>query len=179
MPPQLRQLNVSYVDVQDRLFLKVSTSEDQEYRVWCTRRFTRLLLDRMEESFEKEMFDKPQQAQAVKPAAVPEQARREVAQMQHKQAVKEESFQQDYDAEPVEYPLGEEGLLVTTLKFKNLDDGSVALHLGDNKGKGLSLNLNDELKHQLYELFSRASERADWFSGPAAAAATAGAAVVH
>jgi hypothetical protein len=157
--PQLRQLNVTYVDSEDRLLLKVSTSDEQEYRVWCTRRFTRLLLERLEVVFQEQM---------PAAAAVPQPARKEVAQMQHKQAVKEEAFQQPYQAEPVEYPLGEEGLLVTTLKYKELAKGAVEMHLGDQKGVGVTLNLNAQLQHQLYELFNRAAQRAQWFEAAAA-----------
>ena len=155
MPPQLRQLNVSYIDAEDRLLLKVSTSEDEEYRVWCTRRFTRLLIDRLEETFQKEI---------PSAAAVPEPARREVARMQHKQTVTEESFAQPYQAEPTAYPLGEDGLLVTTLKYSQQPDKTVQLFLGNNKGVGITLNLNEHLKHQLYELFTRATGKADWYT---------------
>jgi hypothetical protein len=166
MPPQLRQLNVSYIETEDRLFLKVSTSEDEEYRVWCTRRFTRVLMDRLEETFQTEMPSS---------AAVPEPARREVARMQHQQSVTEESFQQPYQAEPTGYPLGEDGLLVTSLKYSQQEDKTVQLFLGDNKGVGITLNLNEHLKHQLYELFARAAEKADWYAGVASEVS----AVVH
>ena len=166
MPPQLRQLNVSYIDTEDRLLLKVSTSEDEEYRVWCTRRFTRVLMDRLEETFQTEMPSS---------AAVPEPARREVARMQHQQSVTEESFQQPYQAEPTGYPLGEDGLLVTSLKYNQQADKTVQLFLGDNKGVGITLNLNEHLKHQLYELFARAAEKADWYAGVASEVS----AVVH
>ncbi len=174
--PQLRQINVTYVDLQDRLLLKVSTSEEQEYRVWCTRRYTRLLLDRLEQSFEKEMFEQTKENAAVQPQAVPEQARREVAQMQHKQSVNEQQFQQPYEAQPKEYPLGEQGVLVSTLKYKSTADGIVHMHLADNRGNGVTLNLNEQLKHQVYELFTRAAEKAEWFSGAATATPTG---VVH
>ena len=154
MPPQLRQLNVSYHKSEDRLLLKVSTSDDAEYRAWCTRRFTQLLLEKLESLFEDEV---PQVA------AVPEDARREVAQMQHSQKVVEESFERRYEAEPSEFPLGEDGVLVTTLKYKHLDDDVIQMHIGDNDGKGVALRLTRNYRHQLYELFKRASERAQWF----------------
>jgi len=159
MPPQLQQINVTYVDVQDRLLLKVSTSKAEEYRIWCTRRFTRLLLERLEESFEKEMF-RPESAAS---GAVPGRARREMAQVRHGQAVEEEFFQQPYRAEPTAFPLGEEGLLATTLGYKVLPDNSMQMRLGDKSGTGMTLNLDERLKHQTYELFSRAAERAQWF----------------
>ena len=154
MMPQLRQLNVSYNEAEDRLLLKVSTADDAEYRAWFTRRFTRLLLDKLEGLFEDEVAESP---------AIPEPARREVAQMQHKQEVDNASFKRGYEAEPSSYPLGEEGLLITVLKYGAVDKDTVQMHLGDKQGKGIPLRLNRSYRHQLYELFLRAAERAQWF----------------
>ncbi len=155
MAPQLRQMNVSYVDREDRLFLRVSNSDDQEYRLWCTRRFTKLMLERFDHEFETGVAAQ---------APVPQEARRDVAQIQHSQTVKEESFQHAYNAEPTDFPLGEQGLLVTTLKYGKNQAGVMQLQLGNGKSKGMSLNLNEEMQHQFYELIRRAAEKADWFA---------------
>ncbi|MCZ6830900.1 MAG: hypothetical protein O7F73_15190 [Gammaproteobacteria bacterium] len=156
MSPQLRQINVSYIDKEDRLLLRVSTSVDSEYRLWCTRRFTKLLLDRFDDLFQQEV--------AVTVPAPP-QARREVAQMQHNLAVSEEAFSKTYEAQPTEYPLGESGLLVTTIKYNKLSAGGLQLQFTDGGDKGMALNLTDALQHQLYELFLRAAEKAGWIVG--------------
>lgn len=171
MSPQLRQINVSYIDKEDRLLLRVSTSVDSEYRLWCTRRFTRLLLDRFDKLFQQEV--------AVSVPA-PQQARREVAQMQHNLAVSEEAFSQSYEAQPTDYPLGESGLLVTTVKYNKLKSGALQVQFTDGGDKGMALTLSDALQHQLYELFLRAAEKAGWFgAAQATAAAPAQDAVVH
>ena len=167
MPPQLRQINVSYIDKEDRLLLRISTSEEQEYRLWCTRRFTRLLLDRFDDLFQQEVAAK---------VSVPPPARRDVAQMQHSLAVSEESFSKPYQAEPTTFPLGEDGLLVTTIKYNTRAGGAMQLQLTDGGDKGMALNLNGGLQHQLYELFQRAAVKAGWFAGPVPTAADA---VVH
>lgn len=159
-PPRLKQLNVSYVDVEDRLMLKVSTTDDKEYRAWCTRRFTRILLERLEAMFENEVDEEQ---------VVPEETRKEVAQIKHDGAVKQQAFAKPYEAEPLEYPLGEEGILLTTLRYNQLESGNISINLSDNSGKGLSLNLDDNLRHQLYELFKRAARRAAWFDNAAPA----------
>lgn len=158
--PRLRQLNVTYVEAEDRLLLKVSTSDDVEYRAWCTRRFTGLLLERLESMFENEV-----DGQQV----VPEAARREVAQMQHGSQVREASFQRPYEAQPESFPLGERGILFTKLGYNELAGGVTTLSLGDGEGRGLTLNLDSSLRHQLYELFRRASTRAGWFDAVPAA----------
>ncbi len=159
--PRLKQLNVSYVDVEDRIMLKVSTSDDKEYRAWCTRRFTRILMERLESMFEEEVDE----AQVV-----PEETRKEVARIKHGDKVSEPSFQQPYEAEPTEYPLGEQGVLLTTLRYNRLESGMLALNLSDSDGRGVTLNLDQNLRHQLYELFQRGAERASWFDNAAPAA---------
>ncbi|MEP5763480.1 MAG: hypothetical protein ABJ308_02765 [Halieaceae bacterium] len=165
-PARLRQLNVSYMASEDRMLFKVSTSDDLEYRLWCTRRFTRLLLEQLQGMFAEE---------ATADVAVPAAAREDVTKLKHSQSITEASFQQPYSAEPLEYPLGEQGLLMTTLRHKTLPDGAIALNLCGKENKGVTLNLDENLRHQLYELFSRAAERAKWFE-PAALVTRA---VVH
>ena len=154
MSPRLRQINVSYVDLEDRLLLRVSTSDDQEYRLWCTRRFTRLLLDRFEDLFQREV---------AATVAVTPPARRDVAQMQHSLAVSEESFSKPYQAQPTGFPLGKKGLLVTTLRYKKSDQGGLQFQLTDGGDKGMALVLSESLQHQFYELFGRAAQKAKWF----------------
>jgi hypothetical protein len=156
MSPQLRQLNVTYLPEEDRLLLKVSTSDEQEYRAWCTRRFIRLLLERLEAQFETEV-DEVQ--------VVPEAARKEVAQLKHKGSVTERAFDKPYEAEPVSYPLGESGLLLTQLRCKKHESGRLVMMLSGSGGKGLTLNMDSKLQHHFYEIIARACQRAQWFEG--------------
>ena len=151
---RLTQVNVTYVEAEDRLLLKVSASDNSEFRAWCTRRYTRLLLERLEQLFEDEI----DAGQVVPPAA-----RKEVARMQHGGEVAEESFQRPYEANPESFPLGEQGILLTALRCNELESGAVAMSLGDREGRGVTLNLDRKLRHQLYELFQRAAQRAAWF----------------
>jgi hypothetical protein len=155
MSPQLRQLNVSYVATEDRLLLKISTSDDQEYRAWCTRRYARLLLDRLEALFENEVGE-PQQV-------VPAEARKQVAELKHSSAVSEQAFQKPYEAEPESFPLGENGLVLTRFSYREQDNDVVMMTLSGEEGKGLTLNMDDKLRHNFYEILTRACQRAQWF----------------
>ena len=49
---KLRQVNVTYDQAEDRLLLKVSTSDGKEFRAWCTRRYTRAVMEQFERLFE-------------------------------------------------------------------------------------------------------------------------------
>lgn len=168
---KLRQVNVTYVRSEDRLLLKVATADNKEYRAWCTRHFTGVLLEQLEKLFETEV-DEHQ--------VVPEETRKEVVRMKHGGEVSEASFKQPYEAEPESFPLGEEGVLLTTLRYNTLESGVVTMNLSNSEGKGLTLSLNHKLRHQVYELFRRASDRARWFEAtPGGPGTSAGAPVVH
>lgn len=155
MSPQLRQLNVSYVATEDRLLLKISTSDDQEYRAWCTRRYARLLLDRLEALFENEVVDAKQ--------VVPTEARKQVAELKHSSTVTEQAFQKPYEAEPATFPLGEDGLVLTRFSYREQDNDVAVVTLSGEEGKGLTLNMDNKLRHHFYEILTRACQRAQWF----------------
>ena len=45
MTDQLHQINIAYVDKEDRLLMRATTKNGDEYRVWFTRRYAGLLMD--------------------------------------------------------------------------------------------------------------------------------------
>ena len=84
--------------------------------------------------------------------AVPEAARKDVAQLKHQGAVTERAFDKPYEAEPVSYPLGESGLLLTQLRCKKHESGRLVMMLSGPGGKGLTLNMDSKLQHHFYEI---------------------------
>ncbi len=134
--------------------VKVSTSDQKEYRAWCTRRLTGVLLERLELGFEKEVDTKQ---------IVPQETRREVARIKHGDQVQEKAFEKPFESEPVDFPLGEDGILITGFTEQPGEGGALALSLKGGAGKGFTINLDDKLRHQFYELLNRACERAKWF----------------
>ena len=112
------------------------------------------LLERLESLFETEI----EEVQMV-----PEAARRDVAQLKHRGSVTEQAFEKPYEAEPVSYPLGESGLLLTQFSYQHHESGRVVATLSGDGGKGLTLNMDSKLQHHLYEIITRACQRAEWF----------------
>jgi hypothetical protein len=87
MSNQLKQINVSYMPKQDRLLVKVSNSNDQEHRIWFTRRFTQLLMGVLDNNF---------LAESRAQGAVTEEAQAAFAEYQHIQNVQEDCFAGEY-----------------------------------------------------------------------------------
>ena len=53
MPDQLHQFNINYVPLEDRILLRINTLQGDEYRIWLTRRYTGILLERLAAQMEK------------------------------------------------------------------------------------------------------------------------------
>jgi hypothetical protein len=167
MSDQLKQINVTYKPRQDRLLVKVSNSNDEEHRIWFTRRFTQLLMGVLDNNF---------LAESRAQGAVTEEAQAAYAEYQHIQNVKEESFagkykgkaensvQSDDASEQVlERVVEPDDLLAHTIKHKARDDGGLTLSIVSDEQKTLTLKMNVNMKHQFYELLKRSLAMSDWF----------------
>ena len=90
MTTQLHQMNVSYFPVEDRLLLKISSRNDDEYRLWLTRRYAQLLLKILDGE-----MDKSGGKHAV---ASNEKTRKMYKEGAFEKAYEEEKFQEAVDA---------------------------------------------------------------------------------
>ena len=146
MENKLHQLNINYDSQQDRLLLKVTTTNNDEYRIWFTRRFSQLLNQILETEIGKrggtnEIVQKKQTTTMLKSGA----------------------FEQPFHAENSEnFPLGEEGILAYGIKTSKNEAGSLILEIQNADKKGMSLNLNDSLLYMFHSLLTQGIQRADW-----------------
>lgn len=167
MPDQLKQINVTYTPKQDRLLIKVSNSNDQEHRLWFTRRFTQLLMGVLDSNF---------LAESRAQGAVSEEAQAAFAEYQHMQNVQEDCFAGEYQGgaennpdtdgaqgQVLEQEMEEQDLLAHTIKYSARDDGGLTLSIIANEGQTLTLNMDTSMKHQFYELLRRSLVVSDWF----------------
>ena len=146
MTARLHQINVSYNPVQDRLLLRISTSDAQEYRMWLTRRYAAMLTGVLN----KEM-DNRGGAPAV---ASSEETTRQI---------KEGALEKKFDAEQAStYPLGEQGVLAFRINAKNTDKEVMILELLPEKGKGITLNLTHSLMYMFHNVLSQGIAQANW-----------------
>jgi hypothetical protein len=146
MTDPLHQINVSYAAKEDRLLLRVSTRGGDEYRVWLTRRFTRLLLGLLRKQMEK-------YGGAPTIAASGETRR----------MFRQGAMNQSYDAERSEgYPLGQQGVLAVRVNATAGQDGRLGLQLLPEGDQGVTLNLDKTLLYLFYNLLTQGIEQAQW-----------------
>jgi hypothetical protein len=146
MTDPLHQINVSYAPKEDRLLLRVSTRAGDEYRIWLTRRFTRLLLGLLRKQMEK--------YGGAPTLAASGEARR----MFHQGAMN-----QSYDAASSgNYPLGQAGILAVRMQAAAAADGRLGLQVLPEAGQGVTLNLDKTLLYLFYNLLTQGIDQAQW-----------------
>lgn len=162
---QIHQMQVTFDAAEDRLRMRLSTTSGQEFRLFLTRRFVRLLWPELQTTVEK--------AAAVKsPAPV---ARREIVSFEREKALAETDFKTPFQESPSEvprsFPLGEAPFLATRAQVRIERPGAYRLTLDPQAGRGIELGLDDRLMHSLARLIESAARAAQWdlpFLAPAA-----------
>lgn len=153
---QIHQLQITFDPAEDRLRLRLTTTAGEEFRLYMTRRFLRLLWPELTKTAEV--------TAAVKsPTPV---ARREVVAFEREKALAESDFKtpfQEPSAEsPRRFPLGEAPFLATRAQVRVERAGAYRLTLDPQTGRGIELGLDDRLMHSFCRLIESAGRGADW-----------------
>ena len=150
-PPQLEQFSASYDAEQDRLLLRIRSSDDAEYRLWLTRRYLALLwpiLMKMAEDFSARKTTDPL-------------TRNTLAELAHGEAVGKADFASQYKKGSL-FPLGEQPILLARISVKPLQGNTQTLTLLPQQGQGINLDLDERLVHVLARLLQQAATTAEW-----------------
>ena len=152
----IHQLQLAFDAAEDRVLFRVSTTAQEEFRVFLTRRFVKMLWPHLLRMLENKV--------AVK-APAPE-ARREVLAFEHEKAVRETDFSRPFAAPgadaPHRFPLGEVPFVAVQGQVRVEGAGAYKLVLNPGAGQGLEIGLDDRLMHSFCRLLESAARAAQW-----------------
>lgn len=146
MNSALQQINMTYVPEQDRLLLRISTTNDAEFRVWLTRRYSALLLKVVVEQIEREggyqrLASRPDTLDSLRGGAL----------------------DQAYAPAPkMTYPLGEQGVLGYRISVGKDQAGTTNLQLLPELGQGVTFALDKPTLYLLYNILEHALSQTEW-----------------
>ncbi len=149
----IKQIFVNYVPAQDRILMRVSTSDNTEMRMWLTRRFITVLWPEMLKMLES---DPSVVGQATA------QTKQEVLSFRHEQALSKTRFTKSYQAPPEVQPMNQVPFLVTKLSTKPMDSGRTQLNFVTAKGRSLQFVVDRTLTHSLCKLIADCVSKANW-----------------
>ena len=141
----IAQFNIQFDALEDRLQLRVLSTNDEEIRLWLTRRYVRLLLKALADKF----------GESVNSTAT----------------VNSERFAEPYSGtQETRLPLGEEPQLVSRIALQEKPDGNINLLMGQEEegSMQIELGLNRELVASLQDMLTEAAATAEWDLGDVA-----------
>ena len=153
----IHQIQIGHDETEDRLLLRMSTTDNCEFRFWLTRRFTKRLWPMLVKMLE---WDR-----AVTQQVDPE-TRHTVLDLQHEaysqQADYTKTFEEHAQGAPRRLVLGEAPVLLATAKGTKRDGGGHTLSLHPLKGQGVDINLDTRLLHIFTRLLREQVAKTDW-----------------
>lgn len=149
----IHQIQMAFDKLQDRILLRVSTSEHAEFRFWMTRRYVKLLWAMLIKMLERDPV-----------AAVhgDESVRRAMMGFQHADAVRAGNFDKKYEEAASALPLGAEPVLLSRITAKQNADKQQVLSIQPEQGQGIDIVVNIELLHMISKLLVDAVSQSDW-----------------
>lgn len=153
----IHQIQIRHDETEDRLLLRLSTTDDCEFRFWLTRRFTRRLWRMLVQMLE---WDR-----AVLQQVDPD-TRRTVLDIQHdgysQQANYSKAFDESPQTAPRRLPLGEAPVLLAQAKGTKGENGAQMLALHPLQGQGIDITLDTRLLHIFTRLLREQVAKTDW-----------------
>lgn len=155
MSSRIHKLEISFDPFQDRLILKFHTEDLSEYRLWLTRRFTKLLWKILQDLLKKMTSSPKQQAQEVKKISHA---------FEKEQSMKNSTFAQKYSSKVniSKTPLGIEPILITKIQITEQETNGPILCLLPEKGQGFEILASSMIINALCKLISETLSKTDW-----------------
>ncbi|NTV09256.1 MAG: hypothetical protein HGA47_00580 [Zoogloea sp.] len=141
----IRQLQISFDAVQDRLLLRVSTAAKEEYSAWLTRRLVRQLWPHLVRILSEHLqgAGKPQEAPA-------------------KDAQPGQTFDEPYRADDLNRPLGTTPVLAGEASFDLKEAGLCQLILREPRERSFGISLDRDMMEAFCSMLRAAVAPADW-----------------
>ena len=157
----IHQMSVQYDERQDRLSLRMSNQDNQEFRLWLTRAMTLRLLPHLQASVVRLEARDPQVM------ATDTTAQQMLADLKREKFLEKADFSTPFVSENRNLPLGETPMLVTDVQLTLHNSGSLILLFQDKSGDSASgasceFNLRAALLHGLLHLIEQSLKKAQW-----------------
>jgi len=149
----INQIQMSFSPSEDRILMRMNTTDSTSFQFWLTRRYVKLLWPVLLSMLVKDEKITAQQS---------DQAKQEVLSFQHQEAAQKMNYSREYQADTQQQPLGSEPILLGRIGANEREDGTQVLSMHPETGQGVELALNQTLLHSVCKLLQDTVEKTDW-----------------
>ena len=163
---QIHQMSVTYLPEQDRILMRINTTEGEEMRMWLTRRLMVGLWPLLTKLLTEHLL-KLEAAGTSLSGANPE-LKKMLADFRKEEFLQHADFDTPYKEGQALLPLGEEPLLVTDVDATPLASGPLRLNFnerppnGDSKPRSFQMEMQPKLMQGLMHLLDQALLQSQW-----------------
>jgi hypothetical protein len=163
---QIHQMSVTYLPEQDRILMRINTTDGEEMRMWLTRRLLVGLWPLLTKVLTEHLL-KLESAGASLAGANPE-LKKMLADFRKEEFLQHADFDTPYKEGQARLPLGEEPLLVTDVDATPLASGPLRLNFnerpanGDSKPRSFQMEMQPKLMQGLMHLLDQALLQSQW-----------------
>ena len=148
----IHQFNLQFNPEEDRLVFRMNTVNKEEFRFFLTRRFVKILWPVLLQLLEKDYAARePEKSYAAK----------ELVSFEREKVLSQANFGQKYEEEMVNYPLGEDNILLTQIRVKQKGNVHI-LCLFPSSGRGVEIPVNPVFLHTFSKLLRDLVAKTDW-----------------
>jgi len=156
MTNALHQITLTYTPEEDRMLLRIGTSENTEYQFWLTRRFISVLWIAIVENLKKNPEIRPDMSSKVRDAMVA---------MSHQQAIQASDFSTQHTEKNENLTSDTGPLLVTGGGISQVSDTMTRLIFHTPNGGAFNISINQKLMHAFCHVILSTTETAGWNLG--------------
>ncbi|MCK5725990.1 MAG: hypothetical protein KAH22_04080 [Thiotrichaceae bacterium] len=150
---KISQIQIRYVQEEDRLLLRLNTSNKEEFRFWLTRRYTEAVQPLLQQAIHETPTVKGQQSSSNKKA---------VMDFERKAIEENINFKASFKEKAQSYPLGEQPLLLSQARLKLSQEESYILSLKGVNDKGIDFILDKRLLYIINKVINDSLQQTEW-----------------
>lgn len=148
----ITQVNITFMPEEDRLLFAMNTVENEQFRIFLTRRWIKVFWPQLTKILEAEPTI----------AAYDEEARNAALAFQHEVAMENADFEKPFETEGMTFPWGELPLVATEIRYREPPNELPAIGIYAANGIGIEFACGHKILHYFYRILPVAVQRADW-----------------
>ena len=158
MGNHIHQLNATFMAAEDRILLRLNTTNKEEFRIWLTRRVMRALARKLGGAERRLLGLENPDSGYVAPGA------RAIQEFRREASTADIDFGERFVEGSAGFPFGTEPVLATACEVR-LQEGGASVSLTLNNQRALNFALDARGLHGTLAMLQKAVARSDWDLG--------------
>ena len=167
---------MSYSKQEDRIIMSINNKENEEIRLFLTRRIVTSFWDILNRTIDHTLVNKPKlndmQKTPVTPTppsagekATPKQMKQQMEQQIHHQNIINKGDYKTPFNQGEKFPMSEAPILIKKITINTYENGNIVFVFGSVHGQDINLNLNLQILHSLSDLLTKVLPATEWNIG--------------